>query len=58
MKFYNASPTMSYDVIDGQSGTWLTCGISGTEVMIEDWPDGAELYIEGTNLDTPLEIAS
>jgi hypothetical protein len=58
-KFTHLELTKHYDIIDAETGHWLTQGIQGADAMAADWPNDSEAWDTGeTEFDgKPLDIA-
>lgn len=67
-RFTNLDPRQNYDIVDPDTGLYLTQGISGCDAQrgIADWPAGAEAYPttgcdDGDDLDDepapPVDVA-
>lgn len=46
-KFTNLEITVTYDIIDAESGHPITEGIQGADAMSQDWADNAEAWPAG-----------
>jgi|ETNvirnome_2_130_1030620.scaffolds.fasta_scaffold52905_2 hypothetical protein len=59
-KFHNLTHDAHYDIIDSETGTWLTRGIQGATAIATAWRDDAEAWPAGTtdfDASSPVEIA-
>jgi hypothetical protein len=49
----------TYDIIDGETGHFLTQGIRGCDAMAAKWPNGAEAYPAGdVDVSELVEVAA
>ena len=58
-KFHDLDPSENYDIIDAETGHWITQGIQGADAMATEWPAGSEAWPAGTEefSGNPKEIA-
>ncbi len=59
-KLTNLIGDETYDIIDAQTGNWVTQGIQGADAMAEEWGDGDEAWPAGEEVFSgkPIDVAA
>jgi len=58
-RFTELDITNSYDIVDADTGDWITQGVQGSEAMQRNWPDDAQAWPQGEREfeGSPVDVA-